>query len=215
MPHRDESFGCTGRLQHRVSGAELSTGLGRITCFILEMDKLKAVLRKTKPVGLDRHENSAEHSWQVSLLALLLAPHAREPVDVLRVVEILLIHDIPEIDSGDRIVYEVPIAARASAERRAAHRIFGLLPESQAEWCLSRWEEYEARASKEAVFAYAVDRLMPVLQNLENGGQSWRENKVPMERVLTVNAAIGEALPAVWERVRTLVEEFARKEGGF
>jgi 5'-deoxynucleotidase YfbR-like HD superfamily hydrolase len=180
----------------------LSGDLERIIQFITEMDKLKAVLRRTKPVGLDRYENSAEHSWQVSLLALLLAPHARQPVDPVRVVEILLVHDIPEIDSGDQIVYEGHSEKRAAAERMGARRIFGMLPEPRASWCMSRWEEYEARQSNEAVFAYAVDRLMPVLQNLENGGQSWRENKVPFEKVLAVNAAIGEALPSVWEHVQ-------------
>ena len=189
----------------------MSNDLRRIIQFVIELDKLKAILRRTKPVGLERYENSAEHSWQVSLLALLLAQHAREPVDVLRVVEILLVHDIPEIDSGDQIVYQGPSEARADAERKAASRLFGLLPEPQAGWCLSRWEEYEARKSKEAVFAYAVDRLMPVLQNLENGGQSWRENNVPLERVLAVNAAIGEALPSVWEHVQALIGEFSRK----
>ncbi|HYQ89601.1 MAG TPA: HD domain-containing protein [Candidatus Binatia bacterium] len=191
----------------------MTDDLGRIFAFMIELDKLKAILRKTKPVGLERYENSAEHSWQVSLLALLLAPDAREAVDVPRVVEILLIHDIPEIDSGDQIVYEGRSAARSAAERQAARRIFGLLPEPQAGWCLSRWEEYEARESKEAVFAYAMDRLMPVLQNLESGGQSWRENKVPIERVLAVNAAIGEALPAVWKDIRMRIEEHSRREG--
>jgi len=185
----------------------LTGDLGRIIQFITEMDKLKAVLRKTKPVGLDRYENSAEHSWQVSLLALLLAPHARQPVDPARVVEILLVHDIPEIDSGDQIVYRGRNEARTAAEREGARRIFGLLPEPQAGWCMSRWEEYEARQSNEARFAYAVDRLMPVLQNLENGGQSWRENDVPLEKVLAVNAAIGEALPSVWEDLEVVIRE--------
>ncbi len=185
----------------------MSDDLQRIIEFILELDKLKAVLRKSKPIGLERYENPAEHSWQISLLALLLAPHAREPLDVARVVEILLVHDIPEIDSGDQIVYERPSEARAASERQAARRIFGLLPEPQAGWCLSRWEEYEARKSREAVFAYAVDRLMPVLQNLENNGQTWRENNVPLEKVLAVNAAIGEALPSLWGRLRERIGE--------
>lgn len=189
----------------------MKSDLPRILAFIVEMDKLKAVLRKTKPVGLDRHENSAEHSWQVSLLALLLAPHAREPVDPLRVVEILLIHDIPEIDSGDQIVYQGPSTARSADERRAAQRIFGLLPEPQAGWCIARWEEYEARQSAEAVFAYAVDRLVPVLQNLENDGQSWRENRVPLEKVLAVNSVIGDALPDVWGDVQELIHEYSAR----
>jgi putative hydrolases of HD superfamily len=187
----------------------LNRDLQRIIDFIIELDKLKTVLRKTKPIGLERYENSAEHSWQVSLLALLLAQHAHASVDVIRVVEILLVHDIPEIDSGDQIVYQEPGEARAAAEQQAVHRIFGLLPEPQANWCMSRWQEYEARESKEAVFAYAVDRLMPVLQNLKNNGQSWRENKVPLEKVLAVNIAVGEALPSVWEHVQSLIGELA------
>jgi len=189
-------------------------GIKRTIDFIIEMDKLKQVVRKTKPVGLERYENSAEHSWQVCLLAVLLAPHARLPVDTGRVLELLLVHDIPEIDAGDQIVYQGPSDARSAAERAAARRIFGLLPTDRAEWCLARWEEYEARASREAIFAYAIDRLMPVLQNTRNNGQSWRENQIPIDRVLAINAAIGEALPAVWEQVRPLIEEIAAANGG-
>jgi putative hydrolase of HD superfamily len=189
----------------------MGSDLQRIIEFIIELDKLKAVLRKTKPLGLERYENSAEHSWQVCLLAILLAKHARQPVDAVRVVEILLVHDIPEIDSGDHIVYQCPSEPRAETERQAARRIFGLLPEPQASWCMSRWEEYEARASKEAVFAYAVDRLMPVLHNLKNNGQSWRENKVPFEKVLAVNAVVGEVLPSVWEYVQAVFGELSAK----
>ena len=187
----------------------MNKDLSRIIEFIIEVDKLKSVLRKTKPVGLERYENSAEHSWQICLLALLLEQHAGRPVEVARVVEMLLVHDIPEIDAGDQIVYQSPSETRAVAEREAARRIFGLLPEPQAGWCLSRWEEYEARESNEAVFAYAVDRLMPVLQNLKNHGQSWRENNVPLEKVLAVNAVIGKALPSVWEDVQALIGGFA------
>ncbi len=187
----------------------LNSDLQRIIDFIIELEKLKAVLRKTKPVGLERYENSAEHSWQVSLLALLLAQYSRTSVDVVRVVEVLLVHDIPEIDSGDQIIYQEHSEDRAASEQRAARRIFGLLPEPQADWCMSRWQEYEARESQEAVFAYAVDRLMPVLQNVKNNGQSWRENKVPLEKVLAVNAAIGEAMPSVWEHVQSLIGELA------
>ena len=189
----------------------MSSDLQRIIEFIIELDRLKAVLRKTKPFGLERYENSAEHSWQVCLLALLLAKHARQPVDIVRVVEILLVHDIPEIDSGDHIVYQCPSEARAETEQQAARRIFGLLPEPEASWCMSRWEEYEVRASKEAVFAYAVDRLMPVLHNLKNNGQSWRENKVRLEEVLAVNAVVGEVLPSVWEHVQAVFGELSAK----
>ena len=183
----------------------LNSDLQRILEFIVELDKLKAVLRKTRPIGLERYENSAEHSWQVCLLALLLAGYAREPVDIVRVVEMLLVHDIPEIDAGDQIVYAGQSETRAAAEQQAALRIFGMLPEPHARWCMARWQEFEGRESKEARFAYAVDRVMPVVQNLKNGGQSWRENQISLERVLAVNAAIGEACPSVWEHVQELL----------
>jgi putative hydrolases of HD superfamily len=183
--------------------------LERIIEFIVAVDGLKAVVRKTRPTGLDRYENAAEHSWQVSLLALLLAKHARDAIDIQRVIEILLVHDIPEIDVGDRIVYAGHDAARSAAERQAAERIFGLLPRDQARLCLERWEEYEARASNEAIFAYAIDRTMPLLHNLATDGRAWRENRIPLERVLGVNSAIGEALPSVWEHLRDAVQAMA------
>jgi putative hydrolase of HD superfamily len=179
--------------------------LQKIIDFIIELDKLKAVLRKTKPVGLDRYENIAEHSWQVCLLAQLLSKYARTPLDLLRVTELLLVHDIPEIDVGDNIVYQTKDNRSADAERKAAARIFGLLPEPQAGWLLSRWQEYEERKTNEAVFAYAIDRLMPVLHNIRNNGQSWRENQVPLAKILAVNAAIGAACPSVWEYVQDIL----------
>lgn len=183
--------------------------LQRIFEFIIELDKLKDILRKTKPVSFSRYENSAEHSWQVCLLAQLLAEYAKERIDIVRVVEILLVHDIPEIDAGDQIVYQGSSEARAASELAAAQRIFGLLPEPQASWCMVRWQEYEARESKEATFAYAIDRLMPLLQNLKNNGQSWRENKVPLDKVLAFNAAIGKASPSIWEYAQELIAQAA------
>ena len=187
----------------------LSGDLDRIFNFMIELDRLKAVLRRTKPVGLDRYENPAEHSWQICVLAVLMAPHAREPVDIARVVEILLVHDIPEIEAGDQFIYQAGGEARAAAELEAARHTFGLLPWPQAEWFMERWQEFESRETNEARFAYAMDRLMPVLQNLRNNGQSWRENGVPREKVLEVNAAIGDACPAVWQHVRGLIEAAA------
>lgn len=184
--------------------------LQRIFEFIIELDKLKDILRKTKPVGFERYENSAEHSWQVCLLAQLLAQHAKERIDIVRVVEILLVHDIPEIDAGDQIVYQGNSEARTASELAAAQRIFGLLPEPQAIWCMARWQEYEARESKEATFAYAIDRLMPLLQNLKNNGQSWRENKVPLDKVLAFNAVIGKACPSIWEYAQEQIGQAAQ-----
>ena len=192
----------------------MSSDLQKIVHFIVELDKLKAVLRKTKPVGLDRYENIAEHSWQVCVLAQLLGAYASTPLDILRVTELLLVHDIPEIDVGDQIVYQTKDNSRADAERDAAARIFGLLPEHQADWLMSRWQEYEDRKTGEAVFAYAIDRLMPVLHNISNNGQSWRENRISLAKIRAVNAVIGEACPSVWEYVQDSLEQLS-KEGLF
>jgi putative hydrolase of HD superfamily len=187
----------------------LTSDIQRIFDFIIELDKLKSVLRKTKPLGCDRYENSAEHSWQACMLAVLLANESPKPINVFRVVEILLVHDIPEIDAGDQIVYQAKDAEAIQSERKAAERIFGLLPEPHVSWCMERWEEYEARQSDEAIYAYAIDRLLPVLHNLNNSGQSWVENRVSLERILKVNAAIGNALPSVWQDMQLLIAKFA------
>jgi len=178
----------------------------RILDFVVELDKLKAVLRRAKPVGLERYENSAEHSWHVCVVAMLLAKHSAEPIDLQRVIEILLVHDVPEIDCGDQFVYTRDTAQVAIAEAAAAERIFGLLPPEEGEWLLSRWREYEERQTPEAKLAYAADRLMPVLHNLRGGARSWREHDVPLARVKEVCGAIGEACPAVWAEVEPLIE---------
>jgi putative hydrolase of HD superfamily len=188
----------------------LSSDLQKIFDFIIEVDQLKALLRKTKPVGLDRYENTAEHSWQVCLLAQLLSQYATAPLDILRVTELLLVHDIPEIDIGDQIVYQPKDNNRAEAEREAAARIFGLLPEDQARRLMSRWQEYEDRKTSEAVFAYAIDRLMPILHNINNNGQSWRENRVPLEKIQAVNAVIAAACPSVWEYVQDILAQLSK-----
>jgi len=192
----------------------LLSDLPKIIDFIIELDKLKAILRKTGPVGLDRYENIAEHSWQVCLLAQLLSSYARAPLDIVRVTELLLVHDIPEIDVGDQIVYQAKDAGRAAAERAAAARIFGLPPQPPAGRLLSRWQEYEDRKTSEAVFAHAIDRLMPILHNIHNNGQSWRENRVPLEKIRAVNAVIAEACPSVWEYVEDILMQLS-KEGLF
>jgi putative hydrolases of HD superfamily len=156
----------------------------QIIDFILEVEKLKGVTRKTRPLGLDRYENSAEHSWQLALLAISLERFAESPIDMNRVVRMLLVHDIGEIDTGDTIFFaETGWEERKAAELNAVKRIFGLLLENQAAEFVSIWQEFEQAETAEARFAHAVDRAMPVLLNLANEGQSWRENGISYDRV--------------------------------
>lgn len=169
--------------------------------FILELDKLKGVTRKTRPLGLDRYENSAEHSWQIAMLAVSLVHYAEPPVDIDRVVHMLLVHDIGEIDIGDTIVYaEGGWEARKQAEREAVARIVGLLPEAQAARLMDLWLEFDEGMTAESRFANAVDRAMPALLNLANGGQSWRENGITYHRVVArIAPQIKAGCPALWE----------------
>lgn len=188
----------------------------QIIDFILELDKLKGVTRKTRPLGLERQENSAEHSWQIAMLAASLAPYAAEPVDISHVVAMLLVHDIGEIDTGDTIVYaEDGWEERKAAELAAVTRIFGLLPAAQAQRFMALWQEFEDGETAAARFAHAADRAMPVLLNLANNGQSWRENGISHERVVRrIGPPIQSGCPALWDY---LVEQLAhaQRQGWF
>ncbi|WNG32881.1 HD domain-containing protein [Archangium violaceum] len=191
-------------------------GMQQIVEFILELDKLKGVTRKTRPLGLERYENSAEHSWQIALMATSLAHHAGTAVDINRVVGMLLVHDIGEIDTGDTLVYaEGGWEERKAAELAAVKRIFGMLPEQQGAPLLALWREFEQGETAEARFAHAVDRAMPVLLNLANAGQSWRENGVSHERVVRrIAPPIKAGCPALWNYLEVRLEE-ARQKGWF
>ena len=184
--------------------------------FILELDRLKGITRKSKPVGLDRYENSAEHSWQIALLAASMGEFADPGLDMHRVVAMLLVHDIGEIDTGDTIVYDdTGLAERKAAERVAVERIFGMLPNDAGARFLSLWEEFEAGESAEARFAHAADRAMPVLLNLANGGGSWVEHGITFERVVRkVGPPIEAGCPALWAWLAPQLED-ARTKGFF
>ncbi len=181
--------------------------------FILELDKLKAVTRKTKPLGLERYENSAEHTWQIAMLAACLADYSSAPIDINRVIRMLLVHDIGEIDTGDTIFYaEEGLTDRKAAEKRAVRRIFGMLPDSVGGEFLALWNEFEDAETAEARFAHAVDRAMPALLNLANNGQSWRENGIKHEQVVQrLRGPIGDGCPALWEYMQTCLEEARSK----
>ena len=184
----------------------------QIVDFVLELDKLKAVTRKTRPLSLDRYENPAEHSWQIAMLAASMVPHAAEPIDIDRVIRMLLVHDIGEIDTGDTIAYAIGgWTERKAAELAAVTRIFGLLPEKQRDAYLALWREFEAGETAESKFANAADRAMPVLLNLANNGQSWRENGITYERVVArVSAQIRSGCPALWDYLEVRLAEVQR-----
>jgi 5'-deoxynucleotidase YfbR-like HD superfamily hydrolase len=188
----------------------------QIVDFILAIDKLKGVTRKTRPLGLDRYENTAEHSWQIALLAASMAPYAQETIDIDRVILMLLVHDIGEIDTGDTMVYvEEGWPERKAAEKACVTRIFSQLPEAQCARLLNLWLEFENGETAEARFAHAADRAMPVLLNLANNGQSWRENGISHDRVVRrVGPPIKAGCPALWAYLEERLEE-ARREGLF
>jgi putative hydrolase of HD superfamily len=188
----------------------------QIIDFILELEKLKGVTRKVRPLGLERYENSAEHSWQLAVLALSLAGYAEPAIDMNRVTRMLLVHDVGEIDTGDTMVFtEGGWEERKAAELAAVTRIFGMLPDQRGTDFLGLWLEFERGESPEARFAHAVDRAMPVLLNLANQGQSWRENGISYERVVNrVAPSIKDGCPALWDYLAARLEE-ARGRGLF
>ena len=176
--------------------------------FILEIDRLKSVLRRSYLFDEDRRENSAEHSWHVALAAMMLAEHADEAVDRERVMKMLLTHDIVEIDAGDVSVYDVEArAAKAHEEAKAAERIFGLLPDDLGAELRALWDEFEARETADARFAKAIDRLLPLLHNALGGGRTWKELGVVESQVREINAPIEHASGELWRYVCAALDQ--------
>ena len=190
----------------------LSERLIQQLAFLVEADQLKRVLRRTSLIGNDRKENTAEHSWHFALMALTLAEHATEPLDVPRVLKLALIHDLVEIDAGDSFVYDsAAMADKAERELAAAERIFGLLPLDQATEYRALWDEFEEQQTPEAKFAAAVDRLCGMLPNYKNQGGSWTEHGITAVQVTGRNSPIGEGAPAVWEVASGWITEAVAK----
>lgn len=168
--------------------------------FIAECDKLKDVFRQTFTTQSRRRENDAEHSWHLCLCVIVLAEHANEAqLDVLRVLKMLIVHDLVEIDAGDTFAYDdTAMADQHARERVAAHRIFGLLPPDQAAEFRALWEEFEAQETSAAKFALACDRFQPVLLNCRTQGGGWKKHSVTQDRVVARNSRIAEGSKEIW-----------------
>ena len=182
------------RLEHQIA-------------FIVEIDRLKSVVRQNYLADGSRRENTAEHSWHVTLMAMILCEHAAEPVDRARVLELLLVHDLVEIDAGDTFAYDsAGEQTKAAREQAAAERIFGLLPAAQAEQLRAAWDEYEASATPEARFALSLDRLMPMIHNSLTEGRAWQANGVAADKVRHRAESISRGAPALGALANKLID---------
>ncbi|WP_101897213.1 HD domain-containing protein [Embleya scabrispora] len=181
--------------------------------FILEIDRLKGVVRRNLIADASRRENTAEHSWHLAMLAGTLAEHAATDVDVARVTRMLLVHDLVEIDAGDTFYYDsVAEVDQAEREQRGADRIFGLLPAAQGGELRDLWEEFEARETPDARFAKAIDRFQPCLLNFHTEGGTWREYDLTRTEVLAKQGStIEDGSPSLWAYTLELIDEAVRR----
>lgn len=183
--------------------------------FLLEIDGLKQVLRRSLIFGSSRRENSAEHSWHLAMMALILHEYANEPVDLLHTLKLVLVHDIVELDAGDTFAYDFDGAkSKAAREQAAADRIFGLLPGDQAPALRDLWNEFEAQESAESRFANALDRLMPMFHNLADGKTTWQVAGVRPEFVANRATAIGEGSATLASVAQEILRQ-AEADGAF
>ena len=174
--------------------------------FVTEIDQLKQVFRQTLLIADGRRENDAEHSWHLAIMACLLVDTAAETVDLLRVVKMLLIHDVVEIDAGDTFAYDVEgNEGKLQRERAAADRLFAILPAEQGQEFRHLWEEFEAMKSPEARFAAAIDRFQPLLLNYHSGGATWRRHGVRRAQVVKRNRHIRDGAPELWDYAKELI----------
>ena len=182
--------------------------------FIVEIDKLKHIYRKTKVIGAEglgdrRFENPAEHSWHITLMAVVLLEQSNAPVDLLKVIKMLLVHDIVEIDAGDTFAF-ADQSNKAKDEAAAAERIFGLLPTDQRDEFMTLWQEFDARESAESHYANAMDRLMPVFHNMNNNGGSWAEHNLTRAQINKRLSPIDDGSHEIWQVVQKMLDNAER-----
>lgn len=180
--------------------------------FIKEIDKVKYILRQSTLFNSDRRENDAEHSWHLAVMAIVLAGYSDKPIDLLKVLKMVLIHDIVEIDAGDTFIYSTTKDHdNTEEELAAAKRIFGILPAEQAEELIEIWKEFEAAETDEAKFAKSLDRFEPLLQSATNNGGTWVKHDVPYHKVYDVNKAIKNGSTTLWNYAENLLNESVEK----
>lgn len=176
--------------------------------FVMELDRLKYIQRQSYVADGSQHENDSEHSWHLALMAMLLSEYAREPVDVLHVIKMVLIHDAVEIDAGDTYAYDTAgNATKRQREEKAADRIFNILPPDQAREMRDIWEEFEACITPEAKFANTLDKVQPLMLNDITGGKAWREHGVSASQVLKRNENTHLGSEELWSHAKSLVEK--------
>jgi putative hydrolase of HD superfamily len=187
----------------------ISSRLEQQIQFIVEVDKLKDIFRQTVTTQSRRAENDAEHSWHLCLCVIVLAEHANTPnLDVLRVLKMLILHDLVEIDAGDTFAYDTArMVDQHAREARAADRIFGLLPDDQAKEFRALWDEFEEKTTPEAKFAVAVDRFQPMLLNCHSEGAAWKRHGITHDRVVARNRHIADGCSNVWEYAARMIQE--------
>jgi putative hydrolase of HD superfamily len=186
--------------------------LNRQLGFLIEIDKLKQVMRQSPLVDGSRKENDAEHSWHLAVMAMVLAEHADEPVDICRVMMMLVIHDIVEIDAGDTFAYDDHGRKdQEERERQAADRLFALLPDDQAGDFRALWDEFEEDNTADARFARALDRLQPMTLNYLNKGGTWRQNGVTADKVLARNRPIEDGSAHLWRHAKGWIDDALEK----
>ena len=176
--------------------------------FILEIDKVKKIIRQTPLSDASRKENDAEHSWHIALMAYLLQEYVEEPVEVSKVMLMVLIHDLVEIDAGDTYAYDEEGAkTKDERERKAADRIFGLLPEEQGMYLKALWEEFEAYETAEAKYAHMLDNFQPLLLNDAAGGISWTEHQVKKSQIYKRNEKVEETSATIWKCMQDKIDK--------
>ena len=187
--------------------------LSRQIEFLVEIDKLKAVFRNALLIAdPNRKENSAEHSWHTAVMAIILEEHAQNRVDSSKVIKMMLIHDVIEIDAGDTNVYDRKSALdKKSREKRGANRIFGLLPQDQRQELTELWEEFETGNTPEAKFARALDRLIPLIHNYHTQGKRWKEDRITYAMALPVYQKIQEDCPTLWDFALSMLDDCVAK----